>query len=85
MPDEQPEWEHCECAWMDIPDADLLCGCGQHITRPYRDTVVHWRGKHWTLTCAFGYAVNLLDHLRMADIMQAEASIEYERQQPPGG
>lgn len=73
-------WTYCDCAWMDIPEQDLLCGCGQHITRPYRDVVVHWRGKHWTLACAWVYAIDLLEHLRDADIRQAEAMIEDERQ-----
>ncbi len=54
------EWCYCNCISTSDPD-DLTptveCGCGENHCRLYRDTVIHWRDKHWLLECAFRAAV----------------------------
>jgi hypothetical protein len=52
-------WEWCECDWGpgSGTDCDQPCGCGTgHAARLYRDSVVHWRGGHWRVECAFAVA-----------------------------
>lgn len=49
----------CECDWMDPEvEATPACGCGAPscVCRLYRDHVIHWRGKHWKIECAFRQA-----------------------------
>lgn len=41
----------CRCP---DPFAEEPCGCGTgHHARTYRDEVVHLRGRHWRVGCAF--------------------------------
>lgn len=54
-----PEVVYCDCNIFrpTIGDiANALCGCGERHLRLYRDDVIHWRGKHWGLACAFRFA-----------------------------
>lgn len=62
-----PEIAYCECnifgpAVGDI--ANALCGCGERHLRLYRDDVIHWRGKHWGLQCAFRFASTFVPGVR---------------------
>lgn len=52
------QWEWCDCEDMlqDIP-----CGCGEDNARLYRDSVIHWRGGHWRVECAFAEAMKSTD------------------------
>ncbi len=48
-----PGWEWCGCEWLVSERYTFRCGCGQDHERVYRDAVIHWRGGHWWLACAF--------------------------------
>ena len=56
----------CECNWM-APEVEVtpVCGCGDAtcVCRLYRDHVIHWRGKHWKIECAFRQANSELESL----------------------
>jgi hypothetical protein len=55
------EYQLCDCNWLDKnTESEQMCGCGEKHCRLYRDEVIHWLGKHWTLDCAFKHAVALL-------------------------
>ena len=46
----------CDCNWLDdFPGGSIPCGCGKPecVCRLFRDPVIHWRGGHWRLDCAF--------------------------------
>lgn len=50
-------WKKCDCHQHQV--IEVPCGCGQgHMARLYRDHVVHWRGKHWNVQCAFAQAAS---------------------------
>lgn len=58
-----PKIVYCDCNMFDpaIEDvANALCGCGKQHLRLYRDDVIHWRGKHWSLECAFRFAASIV-------------------------
>ncbi len=60
MVDEPLEEGRCECEdrLRDVP-----CGCGEDPARLYRDEVVHWRGEHWRVGCAFDALLEEVDRL----------------------
>jgi len=60
------EWEWCNCIWLgDEPHPEIsgagsvACGCGENDCEIncYRQTPIHWRGKHWKVICAFKRAL----------------------------
>lgn len=54
-----PKIVYCDCNIFDPAAGDIanaLCGCGKRHLRLYRDEVIHWRGTHWKLECAFRFA-----------------------------
>ena len=58
----------------------VRCGCGEHDLWTYRDDVIHWRGQHWALECAFEAA---LSELRCLSASGGEDGID-EITQPVG-
>jgi hypothetical protein len=58
----RPIAEYCRCDWMKEVEALQDCGCGRddHHVRLYRDVVVHWKGGHWRIECAFEDAFKML-------------------------
>lgn len=55
---DEPEAQDCDCDWLgELEEHDFSCGCGEAETRPYRDEVIHWKGSHWTIRCAFREAL----------------------------
>lgn len=58
-----PKIVYCDCSIFDPAIesvANALCGCGKRHLRLYRDDVIHWRGKHWGLECAFRFAATFV-------------------------
>jgi hypothetical protein len=52
------DWEWCDCAWPGnaaVGCGVVKCGCPDTECRArlYRDSVIHWEGKHWKIACAF--------------------------------
>ena len=54
-------YEFCDCDWFEMQEPTAVCGCGERHARLYRDRVIHWRGGHWVLWCAFQQAVKELN------------------------
>jgi hypothetical protein len=65
---DEPIVDYCDCPWIgeDAVDALQDCGCRKdgHQVRLYRDVVVHWKGEHWRVECAFEDAVAELEAIR---------------------
>lgn len=53
------------CTCTDVLQ-EVPCGCGEHRARLYRDHVVHWRGEHWRIVCAFERLLAEVDRLKEA-------------------
>lgn len=53
------------CTCRDVLE-QVACGCGDHDARLYRDHVVHWRGQHWRIGCAFRALLAKVDRLEEA-------------------
>ncbi len=52
------KWEVCNCE-TDF-DATVVCGCGKHEIRMYRDYSWHFLGKHWLMSCIADYLKDML-------------------------
>lgn len=63
------EFEYCDCALKEgyTTNIDVFgtkeCGCGEKHCREYRDTVIHWKGKHWLIECAFTGGLKIIKEL----------------------
>jgi len=61
------EYSVCDCDWLDENIENMQpCGCGKADCQVYLsnqawgDRLIHWRGKHWKIRCAFEAAVREL-------------------------
>ena len=60
------KYEVCDCSFFEFEEdiAPIVkCGCGETHARLYRDYVIHWRGEHWRLECAFEKATKIISDL----------------------
>ena len=68
VPTDIGKWEWCDCDWLgdNAGPSDIDCGCpGPDCKcRLYRDSVLHWQGKHWRVHCAFVEALRLLEEAK---------------------
>jgi hypothetical protein len=53
------DYEYCDCYEQGIIKTHVMCGCDvDHVLWPMRSEIIHWRGGHWSLLCAFRQMLN---------------------------
>jgi hypothetical protein len=73
------EWDWCGC------NHDYPCGCGHPKCVCSKDDVevIHWRGGHWMIGCAFPVALKEREAEREACAKVAEACAKRNEDCPP--
>ena len=56
---EKTDVRFCNCDPFE-GESPIACGCGRDHIYLIKGNILHWRGKHWRLWCAFEWATNKL-------------------------